>query len=30
MEKLKKSQDDLRQSLTPMQQAVLITAGLMD
>jgi hypothetical protein len=30
MEKLKKSQDELRQSLTPMQQAVLITAGLMD
>ena len=30
MEKLNKSQDELRQSLTPMQQAVLITAGLMD
>jgi hypothetical protein len=29
-DKLKKSQDELRQSLTPMQQAVLITAGLMD
>jgi hypothetical protein len=29
-EKLKKAQDEMRQSLTPMQQAVLITAGLMD